>query len=477
VNRRWIIQIAGSQWTQVILGALVLSGISILYGRPFIFHDSGTYLLYGQHIANEIYSGQGSHSLGDVQQDYVGARSPTYSVLLFILGGKISLWAVVAVQAVCASWLLHMTAKHFAAKIIHYIFYAAIVLLAFASSLPYYVAFAMPDVFTGLGSLALILLVTASDRLSRVELVATCILLAAAASFHVTNVVTFTVAAAVGLLTVRKIGLWSQLRSARASAFICFALLVGASVSPIFRQIERDVFRHPVNSPPFLTGRVLEDGPGLSFMRDQCPKGRSFAICAYSPPDDVTADLFLWGKRQDGGFFEYNDADTRRRLIAEQAEFVKEAIFAEPMDQAIASIQNAIGQLVMFSVAEPIEDPRTQSSFPLFEEVHAPTANALPEPVLEVVRSLLAWSSFIILIIIAYLAGTAKNNNPARQVLAVVVIVASVLAVNAALTGAISGPHPRYQARIMWILPAIIVLVGGPMVRTFATRRRFSYLS
>jgi hypothetical protein len=131
----------------------------------------------------------------------------------------------------------------------------------------------------------------------------------------------------------------------------------------------------------------------------------------------------------------------------------------------------------MFSVAEPIEDPRTQSSFPLFEEVHAPTANALPEPVLEVVRSLLAWSSFIILIIIAYLAGTAKNNNPARQVLAVVVIVASVLAVNAALTGAISGPHPRYQARIMWILPAIIVLVGGPMVRTFATRRRFSYLS
>jgi hypothetical protein len=44
--------------------------------RPFIFHDSGTYLLYGQHIANEIYSGQGSHSLGDVQQDYVGARSP-----------------------------------------------------------------------------------------------------------------------------------------------------------------------------------------------------------------------------------------------------------------------------------------------------------------------------------------------------------------------------------------------------------------
>jgi hypothetical protein len=235
------------------------------------------------------------------------------------------------------------------------------------------------------------------------------------------------------------------------------------------------VFRHPVNSPPFLTGRVLEDGPGLSLMRDQCPKGRYFAICAYYPPEYVTADLFLWGKREDGGFFEYNDAETRRRLIAEQAEFVAEAIFAEPMDQALASIHNAIGQLVMFSVAEPIEDPRTQSSFPLFEEVHTPTFNDLPEPLLEVIRSLLGWSSFITLIIIAYSTGTAKNNNLARQVIAVVVVVASVLVVNAALTGAISGPHPRYQARIMWILPAIIILVGGPMVRTFATRKRFSY--
>jgi hypothetical protein len=163
-------------------------------------------------------------------------------------------------------------------------------------------------------------------------------------------------------------------------------------------------------------------------------------------------------------------------LIAEQAEFVKEAIFAEPMDQALASIHNAVGQLVMFSVAEPIEDPRTQSSFPLFEEVHTPISNGFPEPFLEVVRSLLGWSSFITLVTIAYLAGTAKNNNLARQVLAVVVVVASVLIVNAALTGAISGPHPRYQARIMWILPAIVVLVGIPMVRTFATRKRFLYL-
>jgi hypothetical protein len=334
----------------------------------------------------------------------------------------------------------------------------------------------MPDVFTGLGSLALILLVTASDRLSRGELVATCILFAAAASFHVTNVVTFTVAAAVGLLTVRKIGLWRQLRSARASAFVCLALLVGAGASPIFRHIEREVFRHPVNSPPFLTGRVLEDGPGLSLMRDQCPKGRSFAICAYSPPANVTADLFLWGKREDGGYFEYTDAHTRSRLISEQAQFVKEAILASPLEQALASTQNTMDQLVMFSVAEPLEDPRTQSSFPLFKEVHDPFANALPEPVLEVVRSLLAWSSCIVLTIIGCVSGTAKNNNIARKGLAVVAIVASALVVNAALTGAISGPHPRYQARIMWILPAIMVLVGGPMVRTFATRKRFPYL-
>ena len=38
------------------------------------------------------------------------------------------------------------------------------------------------------------------------------------------------------------------------------------------------------------------------------------------------------------------------------------------------------------------------------------------------------------------------------------------LGANAVATGALSGPHDRYQARIAWLLP-LAALLAGPLAR------------
>ncbi|HYZ32080.1 MAG TPA: hypothetical protein VE684_07335, partial [Crenalkalicoccus sp.] len=43
-----------------------------------------------------------------------------------------------------------------------------------------------------------------------------------------------------------------------------------------------------------------------------------------------------------------------------------------------------------------------------------------------------------------------------------VLMVALALLVNAAVTGALSGPHPRYEARLAWLLPLAGLLAWAP---------------
>ena len=82
----WVSWKAGSIPLHLLLGALLLTSVALLYGRPFIFHDSGTYLYYGAHIVDEIGSLLRGVPpivhLDEFELDYFGARSPTYSALL-----------------------------------------------------------------------------------------------------------------------------------------------------------------------------------------------------------------------------------------------------------------------------------------------------------------------------------------------------------------------------------------------------------
>ena len=466
----WVSWKAGSVPLHLLLGALVLTSVALLYGRPFIFHDSGTYLHYGAHIVDEIGSLLRGVPpivhLDEFELDYLGGRSPTYSALLYLIRHKSSLWGLVAVQALTASWLLYTFGKSFGQRHYQVLYYwGTIAILTLASSLPYYVAYAMPDVFTGLGALALMLLMVSYDRLTGVERVLAWIVLAAATSFHVSNIVSFVVATAVGVLTANILQLASRRRNLTAFTWAMAALLIGASSGPVYRQIERDVFHHSINAPPFLTARLLADGPGAEYIREQCSKARHFAICNYAVRPPVNAGRFIWGSLDQGGGYAAADAMTRRALVNEQLSFASQVILSRPLEQALASAKNWVVQLSMIEVKEPVRDPRTSRSYSAFDEVHNEASISIPEALLERLRQAVVLVSTLALISILACAGGAKHKSPGvRRMIAVFVITATILIVNAAVCGAISHPYDRYQARVIWLLPAILLLSATPSV-------------
>ena len=251
------------------------------------------------------------------------------------------------------------------------------------------------------------------------------------------------------------------------------ALLIGASSGPVYRQIELNVFHHSIHAPPFLTARLLADGPGAEYILEQCSKARHFAICNYALPLPVNVDGFLWGSLDQGGSYFTVDAMTRRALINEQLSFASQVILSRPLEQALASAKNWIVQLSMIEVKEPPRDPRTSRSYAAFDEVHNQASISLPEALLERVRQAVVLVSTLALISILAWAGAAKHKSPdVRWMIAVVVITATILIVNAAVCGAISHPYHRYQARVIWLLPTILLLSVTPSVAARADPSR-----
>jgi hypothetical protein len=51
-----------------------------------------------------------------------------------------------------------------------------------------------------------------------------------------------------------------------------------------------------------------------------------------------------------------------------------------------------------------------------------------------------------------------------RRWLGLILLTAAFVLSNAAVCGALSAPVPRYQARLIWLIPALALLIGGSML-------------
>jgi hypothetical protein len=77
--------------------------------------------------------------------------------------------------------------------------------------------------------------------------------------------------------------------------------------------------------------------------------------------------------------------------------------------------------------------------------------------------------SLALALIFAAATFRRPKTEDERRLLSASVIIIAVLFVNAAICGVLSGVHARYQARLEWVLPAV-VLAAYPLI--FASFRR-----
>lgn len=425
----------------ILAAAAMLAWPAFMNGYPLVFIDTVSYL--EQTV------------LWSVSWD----KTYVYGPFLLLGHWRLSLWGALALQCLAVAWLLWIVARVVWGDGRPGAFLALILGLVALTSLPWFAATLMPDVMSGVTVLCLFLLGFAAERLSRSEAVFVIALGAIAVGSHLSHLVVGASVVAMVLLIVRRI------RPALLAA-LPVALAVAALLSVNLVANGRAVLS--ANGSTFLLARLQDDGPATRLLRDRCPEA-GWYLCAHVHRLPMDSDEFLWDpdsplhREADGAPIFMGSV----RIAPEAREIVAATVAAYPLDVAAAMLRNGLRQILLTQIGDTLGNEHLDLSarrmivagFPqelaqfdgalqargllpgVAAPLHVPQAAAL---LLAVPLVLFAWWR------------AARSGDRARLGLVLATLVG--LSANALVTGALSKPHHRYQARIVWLLPFAAVL-------------------
>jgi hypothetical protein len=481
---------------------LLLLTPTLFHGQPFLTWDTDQYYHYGAQLVDfataklaptiAVATRTGSESGDDdlsgrartappstfdttlIDQKskaggiaFYGGRSPFYSIWLYAIAWAFSLWAVLITQAVATAWIIWRAVTHAAGTHCFETTVAIAAICTVVAGAWFVVGFVMPDIYAAIAIICVALLFAHADRISFLERVVIAVILTVSALFHTSHLVITTILALAG------IGVTYFLRSEdgrfRSSAVLATACALGVAVALqfAFDTAAEAVLGTSPKRPPLLTARIIADGPGRLYLDSACPKGATFIVCAYRGRT-LSADEFLWGAE---GVFATLPVEQRLRLIQEEPKFVAAVAIHDPLGVLKAAIGNAVEQFVLVWPADAWIDPGTTFNDPpwrgadLFQVAPflkscvtnlGSCVPAVSEAATASIVGITVVLSFFVIVTHFVAVRHRTNGTQVRDctyeraiVFAILILVG--LIVNAAICGAISGPHPRYQTRVAWL--------------------------
>jgi hypothetical protein len=209
--------------------------------------------------------------------------------------------------------------------------------------------------------------------------------------------------------------------------------------------------------PPFLMARIIGDGPGRWYLEENCAH-LDWAICKSVGNLPENSDVFLWSE---GSVWQSCKDDECDELVREEMPLVLATLRAYPRQEFELALGNAWEQLSEFGVRDfdatdwiPAEMshalPTERASYERSRQSH----NGLP---LKFVSDVQFWVVILALAVIAGCALLLRGRLPPLLVELTAAMIFMVLT-NAVVTGALSMPDDRYEARVIWMVPLIAVL-------------------
>lgn len=402
----------------------------------------------------------------------LAGRSVYYGALLYFGDATGQLWPSILVQAAAVLLAISLTLRQM--RLFSWQTLGVLTVgLAALTPLAFFTSFLMPDVFAGVTVLAIANLIGFGAQMTRAVWIAWVLLLSAALAFHTSHVLIAT-----AMLGIASVAYFLRIPvSASGLMGLLLALTLAAAGEVAFTRGVQGVLGVTPVRPPFLTARLIADGPAAAFLLANCPHV-GFAVCKFVdrlPLDD--ADTFLWSTDPArGGVFMLTDAQTRQSMAQEELRFALAVVAFDPIGQLKASTRNVFAQLRMMALTEFTYAVEGDRQF-LWDRVPSPyidvmeTTKAwsgnLPTHIMSVVALVATLASIVSLIGLALLHRVTLSRNPTVAIFTVATILGTLL--NAAVCGALSTPHDRYQARLIWLLPLTASLVG-----IFVNRMRLS---
>lgn len=463
------------------LVALILTWPALYNGGPIYFPDTGAYVrgadalserLTGHRTvwtraddvaalsASPAHNANAAPVLTQDRKPVLAGRSVYYGVMLYLAAIAGGLGLIVVAQALLTGAVIVGLARHFVnprrgrAFAVTVTFTTAALAL---TPLPFFVSFLMPDLFTGLGLIGVAAVLAGWSRESKAGRIGWLLLILAAMLFHASNIAIFAILLVCAVL-LRIAFRWRAIDGRAAGALAIMVIVALAGEVTFSRAVIYATGAPPVR-PPFLTARLIADGPGMEYLRAECPSA-GFLLCQYRARLPHHSDSFLWSSTPAVGVFSVIPYRERYRLAAEERAFVIAVIAHDPL-AAVQSSARSIGQQYATAGLSEFNYPKDQRDF---------FVTKLPVPVVRDLRQTLAWREAMpidylaVLIWPTLLIGLALSvgllANPAmRRFGPYFAVLMGGWLINIAVCGAVSTPHDRYNARALWVVQLTTALI------------------
>ncbi len=422
----------------ILAAAALLVWPAFMNGYPILFIDTVSYLVH-------TITGQAPWD-----------KTVAYGPFIALFHQERTLWLPLIAQGLLLSHLLWLTQRVACGEVTPARHLALAAGLAALTSAPWFAATLMPDFFTPVVVLCLFLLGFGETRLGRLEIAWTALLAAVGIATHLSHLPTALALVALMPLLRRS---WRPLLRVAPPVAAATLFLVGANWYAFGRATLS------AHGSVFLLARLQADGPATWTLRERCPASGGWYLCGFLDRLPMDSDRFLWDPDSPPS----RDAAGNPRpwgfvtLAPEAREVVAATLRDHPLAVARAALGNAVEQLFKVRLGDTLEYPQLRimhtwdiwDAFPP-RELSRFRAGAQARGELERLAAPAAALQLPVLVLslVLALAGCwrlACNGDTSRLGLLLCVLVG--LAANAFTTGALSKPHHRYQARIVWLLP------------------------
>ena len=423
-------------------GALAMLWPAIYNRFPMLYPDSMTYLADGSTVARAVFL----HQLSD----YYGMRSFIYSLGILPLHWTRNPWPIVILNALLTAWVVWLVVRSIVPRRTAIAYLLLVLPVSLLTSLSWYVSLVMPDILGPLLYLSVYLLVFARESLSRLDRIALYPLVWWAIASHTTHLLLVSGLCVLLLpLAFARSGRREQ-RRALGEIAICI-VLAACSHLALHKYLYGEASLNG-ERPPFLTARIIADGPGRRYLEEHCVE-KTWVICSHvhNLTDDV--DNFLWAP---DGIWQTASPDDRKLLVQQESAFVAATFRAYPLQQTERSLFNFWHQLLDFGLDDL--DPSTYvlddfaTTMPAAKPHYLASRQVRDEMPLDRFTSIQNVTVAVSLAIVAGLLLLAWRNRRTLLLELSFVIIAMVLA-NAFVTGAMSMVDPRFESRVIWLIP------------------------
>ena len=416
---------------------------------PLLYPDSMTYLANGSPVARAVFL----HQLSD----YYGMRSFIYSLGILLFHWNATLWPIVALQATLTACVIWLVVRSLLPQRTVIWYLALVMLLSLLTSASWFASLIMPDILGPLLYLCIYLLVFARDTLSRPERIAVAVIACWAVASHATHLM---LGAGICLLLA---ALWAIFRKGFMSGRLkavgeIAAIVMLAAIAQL--ALNSYLYGKPSlngERPPFLTARLIADGPGRWYLEQHCGETK-FAGCGHLRELRADSDQFLWA---DDGVWKTSSSEAQEQMLREEIPFALATLRTYPRAQLTISGANFWQQLNSFEIGFDPNDWMVEQFDEAFPAGKArflqsrQAGNDLPFDFLSMIQH---WTVVVSLALIVAFAILLWRRWTFRLAGFSLVVISAVLA-NALVTGVLSTVEDRYQSRVVWLIPFLAAML------------------